>query len=255
MSIVTTLCETYKKAGLHPVTGYNSHHFFDWRDAPFTVFLDGSGFVGCPGLALQEVMFLEHLGTYLNPANCLVIGNAMGWSTLATGLTFPKAKTVGVDNSAETGIAFTNAAFQAQGLRGGAVLGESPKDIARIVADEFDGPVDFALIDAVHDNDAIQADFHALRDCASPDCVYLFHDVINWNMLRGFKALLKDSGLEGCVLTRTPSGMAMAYSKNLPDACRAYLSVFSDDTNFFRQYRHTIRQNKDSLALFDQELP
>jgi len=255
MSIVTTLVNLYKKAGLHPVTGYNSHHFFNWRDAPFTVFLDGSGFVGCPGLALQEVMFLEHLGTYLTPANCLVIGNAMGWSTLATALTFPKAKTVGVDNAAKTGIDFTNAAFKSLGLNGGAVLGESPKDIGRIVGAEFDGKVDFVLIDALHENDAIQADFHAIREHATEDCVYLFHDVINWNMLSGFKALLTDSGLEGCVLTRTPSGMAMAYSPDLPADCRDYLSVFSDDANFFKRYRHTVRQNMDTLALFDQELP
>lgn len=255
MSIVTTLVKLYKNAGLHPVTGYNSHHFFNWRDAPFTVFLDGSGFVGCPGLALQEVMFLEHLGTYLQPANCLVIGNAMGWSTLATGLTFPKAKTVGVDNAARTGIDFTNTAFRSLGLTGGAVLGESPKDIGRIVAEQFDGPLDFVLIDALHENDAIQTDFHAVRQCASEDCVYLFHDVINWKLLPGFKALLADSGLEGCVLTRTPSGMAMAYSGNLPAACRDYLSVFSDEKNFFQRYRHTVRQNMDTLALFDQELP
>ena len=255
MSIVTTLCKTYKTAGFHPVTGYNSHHFFNWRDAPFTVFLDGSGFVGCPGLALQEVMFMEHLGTYLKPANCLVIGNAMGWSTLATALTFPKAKTVGVDNAAKSGIDFTNAAFKSLGLKGGAVLGESPQDIGRIVGAEFEGKVDFVLIDAVHDNDAIQADFHAVRNCASADCVYLFHDVINWNMLRGFKALLADSGLEGCVLTRTPSGMAMAYSQNLPADCRDYLAVFSDEKNFFQRYRHTVRQNMDGLSLFDQELP
>lgn len=255
MSIVTTLFKIYKNAGLQPVSGYNSHHFFNWRDAPFTVFLDGSGFVGCPGLALQEVMFLEHLGTYLQPANCLVIGNAMGWSTLATGLTFPNAKTVGVDNAAQTGIDFTNAAFKSLGLKGGAVLGESPKDIDRIVQAEFDGKVDFVLIDALHENDAIQADFHAVRKNAADDCVYLFHDVINWNMLKGFKALLAESGLEGCVLTRTPSGMAMAYSPNLSAACRDYLSVFTDDTDFFRRYRHAIRQKMDSLTVFDQDLP
>ena len=74
-------------------------------------------------------------------------------------------------------------------------------------------------------------------------------------MLRSFKVLLADSGLEGCVLTRTPSGMAMAFSPNLPAKCSAYLSVFSDDTTLFQRYRHTVRQNMDILSTFDQELP
>ena len=49
--------------------------------------------------------------------------------------------------------------------------------------------------------------------------------------------------------------MAMAYSPNLPADCRDYLSVFSDEANFFQRYRHTVRQTMDTLALFDQELP
>ncbi len=254
MSIVTSLTNIYKESGFQPLTGYNSHHFFNWKDAPFTVLLDGSGIVGCPGLALQEIMFLEHLGRYLSPENCLVIGNAMGWSTIATGLTFPKAKTIGIDNAAKEGIQFTNAAFQKLKINGGAVLAESPKDIASVVSSEFDKPVEFVLIDAIHNNEAIQADFNEVRKYASPDCVYLFHDVINWDMLDGFNALINDSGLNGQVLTRTPSGMAMAYSSNIPQDCLDYISVFSDDSEFFKQYRHTVRQSFDKLAFFENKL-
>lgn len=255
MSILPQLMRIYSDQGMTPLSGYNSHHFFDWRDAPFTVFLKNGGIEGCPGLALQEVMFLEHLGSYLSPSNCLVIGNAMGWSTLACALTFPKSRTIGVDNAATDGIDFTNRAFEALGLNGGAVLGSSPGDVAAIVDQHLEGPLDFVLIDAIHDNDAIQADFHAARAKAGPDCVYLFHDVINWNMLDGFTALLKDSGLEGHLLTRTPSGMAIAFGPGLPAACRDYIGVFTDNPALFRQYRHTVRQNFDRLAFFDQQIP
>lgn len=255
MSIVTTLTNIYESRGLRPLTGYNSHHFFDWKDAPFTVLSQGQGIIGCPGLALQEIMFLEHLGKYLSPKNCLVIGNAMGWSTLATGLTFPNSKTVGIDNAAKDGVVFTNDAFEELKLNGKAVLAESPKDIGHVCDSEFEGKLDFVLIDALHDNDAIQVDFHAVREHASPDCVYLFHDVINWDMLDGFSALLRDSGLKGKVLTRTPSGMAMAYSEDIPKDCLDYISVFSDDTEFFKKYRHTVRQSFDKLALFETKLP
>lgn len=255
MSIITTLTEIYESHGMHPLTGYNSHHFFNWKDAPFTVLSRGKEIIGCPGLALQEIMFLEHLGKYLAPKNCLVVGNAMGWSTLATGLTFPKSKTIGIDNAAEDGVAFTNDAFKKLNLNGKALLAESPKDIHHVCTTEFEGKLDFVLIDAIHDNEAIQIDFHAIREQASPDCVYLFHDVINWDMLDGFTAILRDSGLEGKVLTRTPSGMAMAYSDNIPKACLDYISVFSDDLESFKRYRHTVRQAVDKLALFEAKLP
>jgi hypothetical protein len=255
MSILTKLYKVYRAKGLRPVTGYNSHHFFGWQDAPFTVFREGLKISGCAGLALQEIMFLEHLGKYLSPANCLIIGNAMGWSTLATALTFPKAKTVGMDNSDVVGIELTNEAFETLGLSGGALLAESPNDIDRIVSKNLNGPIDFVLIDALHNNEAIQTDFHAVRRHASPDCVYLFHDVINWSMLDGFKQLLDDSGLNGRVLTRTASGMAIAFSSNLSTECLDYIDVFCDDTNFFKHYRHAVRRKVDHLALFEQELP
>lgn len=255
MSIVTTLTQIYENKGLRPLTGYNSHHFFNWKDAPFTVLSQGQGIIGCPGLALQEIMFLEHLGKYLTPKNCLVIGNAMGWSTLATGLTFPNAKTLAIDNSAKDGIAFTNDAFTELEINGKAVLAESPKDIAHVCDSEFEGQLDFVLIDALHNNKAIQADFHAVHKHASPECVYLFHDVINWDMLDGFSAILKDSGLQGKVLTRTPSGMAIAYGENIPKACLDYISVFSDDAEFFKKYRNTVRHSFEPLAFFESKLP
>lgn len=254
MSIVVTLTRYYRGKGYLPLTGYNPHHFFDWRDAPFTVFLKGSELAGCPGLALQEVMFLEHLGRYLSPANCLVIGNAMGWSTVATALTFPGARTLGIDVKFRDGIDFTNTAFRELGLKGGAVQAESPHGVAAAVQAELGAPLDFVLIDADHTDETIQADFHAARAVASPGCVYLFHDVINWGMLGGFKALLKDSGLEGSVLTRTPSGMAIAHGPDLPQPCRDYIAVFTDDPAILQQYRNAVRGKVDPLAFFDRNL-
>ena len=46
-----------------------------------------------------------------------------------------------------------------------------------------------ALIHAVHRNEAIKADFAAVKSVAVDNAYYLFHDVINWNMIDGFKEL------------------------------------------------------------------
>ena len=81
MPVFQTLYYAYKEEGLEPLTGYNSWHFYNWRDSPFTVFLKNGEEIRATdqgGLALQEAMFLEGLGEVLNAKNCLVIGNAFG---------------------------------------------------------------------------------------------------------------------------------------------------------------------------------
>ncbi len=242
MPVFQTLYYAYIDAGLVPLTGYNPWHLHNWRDAPFTVFLQGNEEIRATdqgGLALQEVMFLENLGTLLSPKNCLIIGNAFGWSTVATALTFRGAKTVGMDNfPVNEGLDLTNRIFKKLDLDGTAVMGESPKDVAGICDEYLDGPLDFVLVDADHTNEALVADFWATKGKASSDCVYLFHDVLNFNMVDGFSRILKESHLDGRLLTKTPSGMAIAYEKDkVSRAFIDYLEVFSDDLKLYQGYR------------------
>jgi hypothetical protein len=240
-TILPTLYRIYRDIGYEPVTGHSSHHFFNFRDAPFTRFAKGSEIVGIWGLALQEIMFIEHFNEFISPRRILIVGNAHGWSTIALALIFPSAKVVAIDID-NSGVEFTNALTTHNKLSALAVTARAPDGINRVAKEHLDGLVDLCLIDAVHSNEAIIADFDAIRNVSSAESIYLFHDVVNWNMIAGFQEILRRGGMHGKIFTRTPSGMALAYSK-LPEAFSLYLDCFSDRPEFFQALRQFCLNN------------
>jgi Methyltransferase domain len=161
-TVIPKLFGIYRAAGHEPVTGHSPFHFFNWRDAPFTRFLKGKEIHGTFGIALQEVMFIERFREFISPRRILIIGNAHGWSTIALALIFPDAKIVAIDPD-PIGVEFTNRLIAANGLPATAVVASSPADVTRVVNQHLDGPVDFSLIDAIHENEAVKADFDAVK--------------------------------------------------------------------------------------------
>jgi hypothetical protein len=248
MSILPKLLAIYKDHGWDILTGYSPYHFGGSGSVPFTSFLNRGTkrLMGHQGLALQEIMFLEHFGSYFEPKRILVVGNAFGWSTLALALIFPEARVVAIDPM-EDGNAVTNELASRHGLNALAVKGESPHDVAAICAAHLQGPCDLALIDAVHTNEAMAADFEACLPCGHEGTVYLFHDVIDWALLEGFQRICTSHHMSGQVLTRTPSGMAIAYQK-IPDGLLAYIEVFTDNPALYQQYREWVLKQQAGKA-------
>ncbi|MGA3304906.1 MAG: class I SAM-dependent methyltransferase [Stellaceae bacterium] len=240
MSILPKLLAIYKEGGWETLTGYSPYHFGGSGDVPFTIFLNRTTkrLTGNHGLALQEIMFLEHFSSYLEPKRILVVGNAFGWSTLALALIFPQARVVGIDPM-EDGNAVTNELASRHGLNAVAVKGESPGDVASICADHLNGPCDLVLIDAIHTSEAVVTDFEACLRCAHEGTVFVFHDAINWGLLDGFQNVCTAHHMSGQVLTRTPSGMAIAY-RNIPADLRTYIEAFADDPGLYHQYREWV---------------
>jgi hypothetical protein len=247
MTILPRLYEIYRSAGLVPLTGHSTSHMHNWRDAPFTRFFDGQGLVGCAGLSLFEIMFVEHLRDYLQPRAILVIGNAHGWSTLALALTFPAARIVAIDPD-QVGIDLTNRLAEQNGLNVRAIATTSPHGVGPACAADLPGPADFVLIDAVHTNEAIITDFTAAAAVADPQAAYLFHDVVNWRMVEGVKRIQQQSGLQGRLLTRTPSGMALLHREIAPEFA-AYLDCFTDNPQLLANYRSLIGRSVDADPL------
>ncbi|HEY1719745.1 MAG TPA: class I SAM-dependent methyltransferase [Magnetospirillaceae bacterium] len=238
MSILPKLFQLYVDAGYQPLTGYNSYFFQNYRAAPFTKLVKGGQATSEWGLALQEIMFLEHFGTYLKPKRVFVIGNAEGWSTIALALTFPDGKVVGIDPNSP-GNQLTNQIARKNGLTVQAVDASSPGDV-KAVCDQFlDGPIDLALIDGVHQPENMVVDFEAVQARAAPDAIFVFHDVMIWNLVDTFHALREKHGLQGRILTRTPSGMAVAWRTASPDFV-AYIEAFTEAPNVFKSYRRLV---------------
>lgn len=235
MSILPKLISIYRSAGYEPLTGYNSYHFQGWIGAPFTKFLKGNAIHGEAGLALQELMVLEGFAAFIAPRRILVIGNAHGWSTIALALMFPNAKVVAIDPG-KNGNNLTNAIAQQNTLSLEVVEGYSPRDTGRICKTHLGGLADLVLIDAVHTNEAVLADFNGCKSETHDGTVWIFHDVINWNLVDSFQHICSENNLSGHILTRTPSGMAVAW-KNSPQEFQEYVSVFYEDPNIYRLYR------------------
>jgi hypothetical protein len=67
-SIIPRAIGIYRSAGCETISGFSSYHFFNSPEAPFTTFLKDKKMVGCLGLALQEIMFVETSET-ISPRN------------------------------------------------------------------------------------------------------------------------------------------------------------------------------------------
>ena len=220
---------TFEEEGFTIYTGYNPYHFQNFRDCSFTYLLDQQHKLVCSqGISLQEIYFLETLFETISPKTILVIGNAFGWSAVILALLNPAAKVATIDPDT-VGNALTEKIAQKNRLNIAVREGYSPQDVARICQEEFAGPVDCVFIDAIHEEQHQLDDFNATFAVASPQCVFLFHDVINWSLQRSFAQIIATSGLTGRLLTRTPSGMGIVCSEETFVKARTPIRIFSDD--------------------------
>ena len=73
---------------------------------------------------------------------------------------------------------------------------------------------DFAFIDGAHSPSRIRADFEGMLPHTSGDAVFVFHDVVGFNLWDEFYRLAGQYALTGKLLLGTTSGMGVL----LPDA-------------------------------------
>ena len=215
MPVLARLVALYRNRGIDIVTGLNPAFVDDFGEAGFTWFIkDGESLTDGLGIAAQEVYFLECLFARFHPKSALVIGNSLGWSTFAIALANQAGRVLaidaGFDRRAREGIDFTNRVAAAENLAIRVVAGKSPDDVAMILRDERMPPIEFAFIDGYHSVDQVALDFRALHAHADPGCVYLFHDVVTFDLASGVERVAREIGLHWEVLMGTPSGMAIA---------------------------------------------
>jgi hypothetical protein len=262
----------YEESGFRVHTGWNSHHFGDWRDAPFT-YVTKAGrplSTGGGGVSWQEIPCFELLSHCFSPERMLVIGNSFGWSTLLISLLWPEARVVAMDigmqppahpvqriiaralralrgdqvplNPKPTyGIELTNDLARRHHLKAEVVLAASPRDVDWVVDKHLGGPPNLVFIDGGHSVHQVLLDFDACYKVAGADCVYLFHDVINWGLREGFEQCQKKSGLPGTILWRTPSGIGMLYPKAQVELERV-VRAFGDDEGEMQSVKAKLRR-------------
>ncbi len=91
--ILSRLTSLYESRGISIAAGLNPSHFSNLPSAPFTWFVkDGRSLTNGLGIGLQEIYFLECLFDGFHPRRIFVVGNSLGWSTLALALLNPDRK-------------------------------------------------------------------------------------------------------------------------------------------------------------------
>ncbi|MCZ8123093.1 MAG: class I SAM-dependent methyltransferase [Magnetospirillum sp.] len=242
MPVIADLLEAYEAEGIDISTGLNSWHLKNCAEAPFTWFMrDGKSLTQGLGIALQEVYLVECLLSAWRPKRMLVVGNSYGWSTVALALANPEGRTLGLDTGANVqsvaGIHLTNKIAKKRGLDCYAVAAASPGGVAPTVARELKGPVEFAFIDGEHTREALARDLAAVRDVATPDCVYLCHDVLNFDLRPTVAEFAERHDLAFDVLTRTPSGMAIVRPREgTATGLERAIHAFAGSEDLFRRW-------------------
>lgn len=227
------LIELYRKRGFEIASGLSPAHFKGWREVAFTWLMkQGKPVTLNLGIAQQELFLLLQIFADWQPRRVFIVGNSFGWSTLALALMLPEARVVALDAAmtpdTEAGLALTNLIAKEEKLNAIAVKGLSPQDVGKTVENYLGGPVDFALIDGNHTVQSALADFRALRQLATPDCLYLFHDVVNFRLQDAVKSAQSESGLAGQLLSATPSGIAALFDRTHCNAgVQATLAAFA----------------------------
>lgn len=232
MPIVGDLTEFYREEGIELCAGLAPNHADGLPWAQFTWYCrNGTKLTEHLGIALQEVYFLEHALAAYVPSRALVIGNSMGWSTLALGLLIPHGKVVAMDiasnQAMREGLALTNRIATRHRLPVRAVQGSSPQDVAAIVDAELGGSIDFTFIDGLHTNEQVKRDYVAAREKASPNAVFLFHDVVFCDLHAGMAEISKLAGRAPKLLLGTPSGMAILFDEKVHPALARAVAAFA----------------------------
>jgi predicted O-methyltransferase YrrM len=232
MPIIGDLTDYYREEGIELCAGLAPSHAEGLPWAPFTWFCkDGKSVTGNLGIAVQEIYFLEHVLAAYKPKRALIIGNSMGWSTLAMGLLMPQGKVVAIDMAPDAamreGLSLTNRVATRHRLPVRAVKGTSPQDVATIVDSELGGTVDFAFIDGLHTSEQVVLDYKAVNKKATPDAVYLFHDVTLFDMHAGMAEIGKLAGRAPRLLLGTPSGMAILFDPARHPAMARVIGAFA----------------------------
>ncbi len=232
MPIIGELTEFYREEGIELCAGLAPNHAEGLPWSLFTWYCrNGQKLTEHLGIAMQEVYFLEHVLAAYTPARALIIGNSMGWSTLALGLLMRRGKVVAMDVASDPamreGLALTNRIAARHNLPVRAVQGTSPQDVAAIVDAEIGGSVDFAFIDGLHSNDQVVRDYLAVHAKAAPDAVYLFHDVVFCDLHAGMTEIGKLAGCPPKLLLGTPSGMAILFDEAARPALARAVAAFA----------------------------
>jgi hypothetical protein len=284
---VMKLFDIYQAQGFDIQSGLNPTHIMSGFnatascDAPAT-YLYRNNFelldTGGGGVSLHEIPVFEYLSHVMKFKSIFIVGNSFGWSTLLVSILWPEAQVVALDcgffpsptalhrrfksflqklrnervwnvNDLDFGIKFTNDMAAQHKLNVRVIKGSSPGDVKQTVSTHLAERPDFAFIDGRHTLPQVLMDYQAIKEVASVNCVYLFHDIINFKLEKSFAQIVDESGMEGRILWRTCSGMGILYPKHMAEQLAPLLNIYSQKDEFVYHARRNYRRKKIALII------
>jgi hypothetical protein len=229
--LISALFQIYKKYECKIVGGYPSHFTAGNSYNLFNYVVKKNKILSTSAsISNDELFTLFNLSFYLKPKNIFIIGNSYGISAVFLSLLFPKSIIVAIDKYRTKVIKFTNKLLSKTNNLKIAVQGDSPKDVKNIINKYFKNKkLDLVLIDGLHTNKALINDYESVMPFLSSLSVVIFHDVINCKMMESFFYLKAKYKFNGYLLTKTSSGMGIAFkSKVINSSLLDYLNYSSD---------------------------
>jgi len=213
MNLISDLLKAYKEQGYDIRTGLNPSHFNNDKCVSFTALFKNNKIL-CTGggIGLKELYFFECLFSEWQPKNIFCIGNAFGWSTVSLALLNRNSDLICIDAGQEgdynmEGIDITNKILHNYNQNARVVFGHSPEDVSKYAQ----RGIDFVFIDGLHTNEQQLIDWQAIFPHCHVGTVYIFHDVIQFNMEKSFAQIASKSKCKSLILHRTDSGMGILY--------------------------------------------
>ncbi|MEE2998741.1 MAG: class I SAM-dependent methyltransferase [Pseudomonadota bacterium] len=254
-NFLVDLIQLYERNGYEVQSSLSPLHFpgLDHAYLPFSyIYLNGTEMCKGGGLAISELTFVDCITSIAEPKNIFVIGNSFGWTTLALGLMCPKSRVVAIDicwrPDEAYGIEVTNKLGRQIEADIRAIKAKSPDNVSEVVKNNFEGGIDLVLIDGGHTPEQQTNDFAACKQVANDKCIYLFHDVINFQMVQSFaKIAEQNEQLISSILFRTPSGMAISYPKEYSEKLSRIVHSFTEsDERIKALYEKGRKKNRNN---------
>jgi hypothetical protein len=177
-------------------------------------------------------------------------------------LCFPNAKIVALDAGVEgkdnmLGIELTNKIATEENFDCVVEYGFSPRNTKEIMNKHFGkAKVDFVFIDGLHTNEQLIKDVYGTLDFIHKDSILLYHDVINWKMVKAFseiKNYLKDHN--SILLYRTTSGMGVSIPHSASTKIINVFNCFTENIEYVNLIKQSFTVKSKMKSFIGRFLP
>jgi predicted O-methyltransferase YrrM len=216
----------YAERDIEISVGVNSYLCSNLRSAAFALYhQNGQLLTPHSGIGYDELLLIGKVANTISAKRIFIVGNGMGWSTIGLAILCPRARVVAIEP--EAGIDLTNDIAREHGFDAQVVQGRSPENTQKPIEDGLGALPDLILVDALHDEASLSADFRTLYGLCGSRPVYVVHDVLTFGLADVMKRLHGEiAGMDVQIAGATSSGLGFMIPHHHRGAVDPLISLF-----------------------------